>query len=1132
MDFFVRKQLISAMLVFFALLFPLALPAAEQYNKNFSFELRDVTVKDVFRYIEKNSEYVFLYASNKNMSKKVSVDVKDKNVKQILDEVLEHTGLVYEIDGKQIIVKEQRTSTSTDRQQSTLQQTKKVYGVVKDESGETIIGANVWVKDTTTGVVTDIDGRYQINLNNSKAILVFSYLGMKTQEIVVGDKSEINVVLKADAEQLDEVVVVGYGTQKKVNLTGAVASVKMDDVLGDRPVTNAMAALQGVVPGLQITNADPSPSGKVDLNVRGVNSINGGEPLVLVDNMPMDFNMVDPNDIESVNVLKDAAASAIYGARAAFGVILITTKKGSKGDKVKLNYNSNFAFSNAYNLPEAASPYYAVKGLKDSGAGSDPRYAADVDKWLELLKQYALNPSDFPDGYYTDEIGTRYYLKENDRVADMMDNFGFQHSHNVSFSGATEKTSYRVSLGMTNQDGILITDKDSYRRYNISSFVSTNLAKWLQVQADLKYTDSNSSWVDSRVWTTSVDRPSYEPISGEEINGIFQYHETPRTHILLGEPIKRKEKNLRALGRVIVTVLPELNVTGEYSFLNTHYEKRNHSKLYHYITNVTEVRPSTSNTKYSIDKNSGVTHSLNLFANYSKDWGKHSFSAMAGYNQEDYFYESNWISRLDLINNDLPSIGQATGVLDGGDGYSEYATRSLFYRLNYSYGGKYLFETNGRYDGSSRFPKKTRFGFFPSMSLAWRVSEEPFFTDLTSIFSNMKIRYSFGEIGNQSIGNYDYIPGMEAYKTSWLVNNTQVTTLKAPALVDPQFTWERVRTSNWGIDIGVLNQKLDFSFDYYIRNTLDMLAPGMELPSVLGAAAPKANVADLKTKGWEISLNWHSNINEFNYRIGFNLYDSNTYITKYDNEVGLLGDNNYRIGQKLGEIWGYETDRLYQESDFDENGKIKPGIPVVEGVIPMPGDVLYVDQNNDGIINKGSNTAFEPGDMKIIGNDSKRFQYGITGGFSYKDFDFSIFFQGVGKRDLWRLNYLSFPYYSEWSNIFTHQLDYWTPDNANAFYPRLYEKATGNTSANRYVQNRYLYNGAYCRLKNVTLSYTLPQKWYRKYNIGSIGVFFSGEDLWTHYNTPKGVDPEVDTSGLGWAYPNMRKLSFGINISL
>ena len=354
-------------LVFFALLFPLALPAAEQYNKNFSFELRDVTVKDVFRYIEKNSEYVFLYASNKNLSKKVNVDVKNKNVKQILDEVLEHTGLVYEIDGKQIIVKEQRTSTSTDRQQSTLQQTKKVYGVVKDESGETIIGANVWVKDTTTGVVTDIDGRYQINLNNSKAILVFSYLGMKTQEIVVGDKSEINVVLMADTEQLDEVVVVGFGSQKKVNLTGAVGSVQMDKVLGDRPATSLGAILQGAMPGFT-TSSSAIPGGENQWNIRGLESITGGAPLILVDNVVFnDLNLLNPADIESVSVLKDASSAAIYGARASFGVILITTKKAKQNEALTINYNNNFAFSKATNIPEPASPIDFIRTLKDGG---------------------------------------------------------------------------------------------------------------------------------------------------------------------------------------------------------------------------------------------------------------------------------------------------------------------------------------------------------------------------------------------------------------------------------------------------------------------------------------------------------------------------------------------------------------------------------------------------------------------------------------------------------------------------------------------------------------------------------------------------------------------------------------------
>lgn len=1098
-----------------------------------SVTVENMPLRNALKKIEQVSNYKFFYNENlAELDQPVSLKVSNATIEQTLQKILAGKELTYKIEKDNVVVLLQKEPVN--------QKTKTITGKIVDEKGETIIGASVAVKGTTIGAITNIDGEYTLTNVPENAKITISFIGYKALEFKASDKALAQVTLKEDSEMLDEVVVVGYGTQKKVNLTGAVSTLKMDETLGDRPVTSVASALQGAIPGLQVSIGNPSPGADLDLNIRGTNSINGGSPLVLVDNMPMDINMVDPTDIETVNVLKDAAASAIYGARAAFGVILITTKQGRKGEKMKLNYSGKFAFTNAYNLPEAASPQQAVKALYDSGASSDPYFGCDIEKWLSLLNEYNMSPDSYPTGCYVDEKGTQYFLKRNNRVKDMMDKFGFQQNHNLSFSGSTDKTSYRVALGVLDEDGVLYSDKDSYRRYNMSAFVSSDVTKWLQVQADVKFADSKNTWVDGGVgygiWGNAMTYASYFPLGGTYVDDVYVLYETPRTGIILSEPTTRKEQNMRMLGRGVLNLLPGLTITTEYSYMREAFDKRSYSKKFNVHTG-NEVRPSVKNSKFEITKNSKVTHSLNVFANYSKDFGKHSFSLMGGYNQEDYSYEQSKMSKLDIINDELPSIGQATGELTGSDEYSQYATRSLFYRLNYSYDGKYLLETNGRYDGSSKFPKKTRFGFFPSMSIGWRLSEEPFMNWSKPYLSNAKLRFSFGSIGNQSIDPYAFVPGMDAYLSKWLVGNMLVTSLKSPDLVSTGFTWETVKTYNYGLDLGLFDQKLDVTFDYYVRNTMDMLAPGMELPSVLGASAPKENVADLQTKGWELIVNWRDKIGNVNYRIGFNLYDSRTHITKFDNEVGLIYDSNgnvvNRIGKEIGEIWGYETDRFYTVDDFDENGKIKPGIPVVEGVIPNPGDVLYIDKNGDGIINKGKNTTSDPGDMVVIGNDTKRFQYGINAGINYKNFDLSVLLQGVGKRDLWRSHDLVFPYYSEFSNIFTHQLDYWTPENVNAFYPRLYERATGNTSANRQKQTRYLLDGSYCRIKNITLSYLLPKNWYQKLYVDQVNVFFSGEDLWTFYKTPKGIDPDIDPDNTksGWGYPNMRKISVGINIT-
>ena len=419
---------------------------------------------------------------------------------------------------------------------------------------------------------------------------------------------------------------------------------------------------------------------------------------------------------------------------------------------------------------------------------------------------------------------------------------------------------------------------------------------------------------------------------------------------------------------------------------------------------------------------------------------------------------------MNMINEDLPSISQATGDYFAKDKFERYTVRGLFYRINYSFAGKYLIETNGRYDGSSKFPKDSRFGFFPSVSAGWRVSEEAFMKPLTSVLSNLKLRASWGNIGNQSITPYAYIPGMDAEQAYWTVSGIKVTTLKPAALVSNSFTWEKVTTVDVGFDLGLLNNRLNLVFDWYRRDTKGMLAPGAELPAVLGASAPLQNTADLRSKGWEITVDWNDQIGKVKYNLGFNLYDAKTKITKYNNETGLFGkDKNdkdtYRVGMELGEIWGYVTDRLYTVDDFDADGKLKAGIPKVEGYNPNPGDILYKDLDDNDIINGGTSTTKDPGDRKIIGNSTRRYQYGIHGGASWKGFSLSFLLQGVGKRDLWIMNDLFYPHYDAWTTVYDTQLNYWTPERTDSYFPRLYEKAAGNTAANTRIQTRYLQDG-------------------------------------------------------------------------
>ena len=513
---------------------------------------------------------------------------------------------------------------------------------------------------------------------------------------------------------------------------------------------------------------------------------------------------------------------------------------------------------------------------------------------------------------------------------------------------------------------------------------------------------------------------------------------------------------------------------------------------------------------------------------------------MGGFNQESSSYHYVWAQRLDMINEDLPSLSQGTGEYKNSESFSEYKVRGLFYRINYDFAGKYLIETNGRYDGSSKFPSDSRFGFFPSVSAGWRVSEEAFMDWSDSFLSNLKLRGSWGNIGNQSVDPYQFVPAMSAANPNWVVDTTKPTTLQPPALVSNSFTWEKVSTLDFGFDLGLFDNRLNATFDWYRRDTKGMLAPGMELPGVLGADAPTQNTADLRSKGWEISVDWNDRIGDWSYYVGFNLYDSRTHITKYNNESQLLGDRYYREGMELGEIWGYDTDRFYTVDDFEEGtlqadltgGTLKPGIPKVEGYNPNPGDVLYVDYNDDGIINNGDNTALNSGDMRIIGNNTRRYQYGIRGGASWKGISLSFILQGVGKRDLWIMNELFYPQYDPYSTIFNTQLDYWTPERTDTYFPRLYTQAAGNSAANRMTQTHFLQNGAYLTIRNISLSYTFPKQWLNPWGVQSLQVFFSGENLFTFDHLPKGLDPERSAEYRGFNYPYLRQFSFGINLTL
>lgn len=1111
---------------------------AQTLQKPVTVKIENRTLKEAFELIKTQYGYSLLIRNNDiDLDKRVSVNVQNGTIEKVLEQLLVDTGIQYEVNENRIVVfwsgglvKEKPTPRFT------------VTGVVTDATGEAVIGANVSVVGVDGGTITDLKGNFSLSVAKNNRISV-SFIGYTTQEVTVKDQHSLTFVLKEDSKLIDEVVVVGYGTQKKVNLTGAVSSVKMDELLGNRPVVSTSNALMGAIPGLQVTGTSGQPGGGMTFNIRGTNSLDkDAKPLVLVDNVEMDINMLDPNDIESVSVLKDAASSAIYGARAAFGVILVTTKKGSDATKLTINYSNNFSFSKPGNMPHKATPLQTVQAYKDMGTIAY-QTGQDVDTWLGLLKEYEGNPSAYLDGYAM-VGGMRYSLAETDLFKDMMET-GFQQTHNLSIGGGTKAISYRMSFGMVNQDGVLVSDKDSYKRYNVSSYIRSDAYSWITPELDIKYANSQSSMPSTSggygIWGAAVAFPSYFPLGTMMLDDEELPINTPRNLILLAHPTTGARNDIRVFGKVTITPIKHVKLIGEYTFNRKTNGVTSFEKKFNYAHGANfRKEQSVSNSKYKYTEGGTNYKALNFYGSYTNTWGRHDVSVMGGFNQESNDYQYSEMSRTDMINEDLPSISQATGDYFAKDAFSKFTVRGLFYRVNYSYAGKYLFETSGRYDGSSKFPTSNRFGFFPSVSAGWRISEEAFMEDYKSFLSNLKLRGSWGNIGNQSIKPYSYVPGMDAAQANWVVDGLKVTTLKPAALVSNSFTWEKVSTLDVGLDVGLFNNRLNAVFGWYQRDTKGMLAPGMELPSVLGAAAPLQNTADLRSKGWEISLDWNDRIGSVAYNVGFNLYDSSTKITKYNNESGLLGkDKNdnliYREGMELGEIWGYTTERLYSVDDFNADGKLKEGIAKVEGFNPKPGDILYTDFDNNGLINNGKNTTFDSGDTRVIGNNTRRYQYGIRGGANWKGISFSFLLQGVGKRDLWTMNELFYPHYDAWTTMYDTQLNYWTPEHTDSYFPRLYEKSEGNTEANKRIQTRFLQDGSYLSIRNITLSYSFPTQWINRIGVNGLSVFFSGENLYTFDHLPKGLDPERsvtdDLGQRGFTYPYMQQYSFGFNLS-
>jgi TonB-linked SusC/RagA family outer membrane protein len=1101
-----------------------------------------VTIADVLQAIQDQSEFKFFYNDQLvDVSRKVTVTARKKDIWHVLDQILPQAGITYRVVGKQVALFNTKGNKA-------LQQQLVVSGVVTDEKGDPLPGVNIVEKGTTNGSITNTSGEYQIQVSAPNVTLVFSYVGYQTKEVAVDGQKNIDVVLKEDILGLEQVVVVGYGTQKKVNLTGAVDVVQPKQI-ENRPVINVSSALQGVSPNLNITTTrrGGEPGAGKDLNIRGVGSLTGSSsPYVLVDGVPMNINDVNPNDIESISVLKDAAASAIYGARAPYGVILITTKHGKKGEKIRISYDDNFSVNSPLNLPHMANSLDFATAYNESftNAGQNPIYTDDV---IDRIKQY-LN------GEITDETivredvnryGTWYWGNaNNDWMYLYYAPSVMSQKHDLSLRGGSQTTTYYVSAGYLNQPGQLRWGDEFYKRYNVTANLRTDVTKWLRFNFSTKYTRSLNQYPNAyggydrnvlyhnftRQWPTN---PLYFPDG--------QISPASNVHMLAyGGKDKRQTDDLWiTLGGEIEPVknwVTRIN----YSWNQNSYRRTNHHKtIYNFRPDGTKYPSVYPINQYFEWLGHNNYHLFNVTTSYQKQLGGHFLKLMLGYEEE--LKQNSGLSgnKKQLVTDAVPSISTATGDYNVDDWISHWATQGIFGRFNYNFKEKYLFEFNARYDGSSRFADGHRWGFFPSASVGYLISKEAFWSPISTVVNSFKIRASYGSLGNQNVPNYLYVPILPVRtRLPWIIGSERPVYTLAPGLISPSLTWETALTTDIGTDMAFLENRLGLVFDWYRRDTKNMFGPANALPRVLGASVPKENNAELSTKGWEVSLSWKDRAGkDFSYNVRVLLANSTSTVTKYNNPTNSL--STWYEGETIGEIWGLTTDHIIQDaSEVDD-------MPDQSLYFSRwgPGDIMYKDLDGNDTINWGDWTADSHGDYSVIGNSRPRYTYSIIAGLEWKGIDFNMFWQGVGKRDVvfgpWDNIFFGFNGNMWQSTVMKPHLDYWRPadeenllgPNTDAYYPKPY--MSGEDHKNKRPQTRYLVSAAYMRLKNIQLGYTIPQQITQKVQIQKLRVYVSAENILTFTKLPKLFDPETIYGpwGVGKGHPISKGFSFGVNVT-
>ncbi|MCG6187341.1 TonB-dependent receptor [Maribellus maritimus] len=1149
----VKKLLLTMKLTFLLLLIGLMQVSASVYSQStrFSFDLSDTKVVDVLKEIESKSEFRFFYQNEQiDVERKVNISVSDKTVEEILNELFNGYSIEYKIFSDKLILLGAEKAINNAVKDDLTSPQKTVSGTVTDEAGIPLPGVTVVVKGTTQGTVTNVDGYYSLPNVPAEATLQFSFVGMITQEVVVGNQSSINIQMETDAIGIEEVVAIGYGTRKKETLTGAISTID-SKTFETRPITSAINALQGTTSGLIVTRNSGQPGSQgLSIQLRGMSSINGGNsPLVLIDGLQSNLETINPDDIESISVLKDGTA-AIYGNQASNGVILVTTKKGIRGIP-KITYNMSYGFNYPTYIPEKTTMRQFMEMVND-GRINDGQSELFGEIFFDALgTDQVLNLNQSADGgALRDDSYLIFNQPENAFVNEFFET-GQRQYHNLSVEGGCDNSIYRLSLGFLDENGVINSKYDDYKRYNIRLNNTFNIGKKLVLatQNSVELGDvSENSQLDlaySHIMSNWTIMPMRRRLDGAYYT--FRGFNNPNDLLLQGGEISTKNTRLISSFKLDYDITEELKLTTNFGI--NHLINKAQTKIPTiYLANTWNTDPpgfrivpqtSPNRINESFATNNYMT--MDAYLNYAKLINEeNNVSLTVGASHEQRKYNYNYAESRNFPTNELLSL--SLGDLDearvNSNGWA-WTIRSLFGRLNYEYKEKLIADAVLRADGSSRFTKEYRWGTFWGAMLAYRLSEDNFIKNL-DFFDNLKIRVSYGETGNQEgIGYYDYLslinvgsPIIFGPPSSMWGNQTENSYFVESGAVSTERSWETLATTNLGIDISILNSKLNASFDYYIKQNKNMLV-AVDLPTVLGISPPALNKGQMETKGFELEVNWIDKIGNLNYYIKGTIFNDKNKLTSLQGSEGVKqeGINNRLVGYSIGTYFGWKFDGIIQnESELNEYvSNVTSGIPSAIEV----GDVRYVDVDNNGRLSAlGNPTEGDIGDLVELGNIRPQYSFSFNFGGDYKGFDFNVLFQGVGKKTLFKTGHWSRPILN-WFNqgLKAFYGETWTQENVNAKYPRLSVDAGINDYNYRISENKKI-NGAYVRLKNIQIGYSIPKELLYKVKVDNLRLYISGEDLFEFQSQESrdfGFDPELGAQGFN--YPFIRTFSLGTQIT-